>query len=139
MTLYLKFEPHSYYMGFAVMDTATAYKRLPDGSRQSMALDAWRWHAYTDNGNTYQVGEVRAYTLADVKREIRLYHLKAHDGYGERLARGNIKYLRGELQAERISTQELLDLRYYYELGYIGPSDVELLEAAGVPEFEGVK
>jgi hypothetical protein len=43
-----------------------------------------------------------------------------------------LEYLRGELRAQRISYGELADLQ---ELApYIDPGDVELLEAAGVPE-----
>lgn len=44
-----------------------------------------------------------------------------------------LEYLRGELRAERISTGELIELQGLAE--YIDPGDVELLEAAGVPEF----
>lgn len=44
-----------------------------------------------------------------------------------------LDYLRDELQADRISYDELAELQ---ALVYaIDPSDVELLEAAGVPEF----
>jgi hypothetical protein len=43
-----------------------------------------------------------------------------------------LEYLRGELQAERISYGELAELQSLAE--YIDPSDVELLEAAGIPE-----
>lgn len=46
---------------------------------------------------------------------------------GERL-----EYLRGELRAERISYGELAELQSLAE--HIAPGDVELLEAAGVPE-----
>lgn len=46
--------------------------------------------------------------------------------------RARLEYLRGELRAERISYGELLDLQAMADL--IDPSDVELLEAAGVPE-----
>lgn len=45
-----------------------------------------------------------------------------------------LEYLRGELRAERISYGELLELQNLTHV--IDPSDVELLEAAGVPEFE---
>ncbi len=48
-------------------------------------------------------------------------------------AKRHLEYLRKELRAERISTMELLDLARLAE--YIEPGDVELLEAAGVPEF----
>ncbi len=43
-----------------------------------------------------------------------------------------LEYLRGELQAERISYGELAELQSLAQ--YIKPGDVELLEAAGVPE-----
>lgn len=44
-----------------------------------------------------------------------------------------LEYLRQELRAERISYGELAELQSLAE--YITPDDVELLEAAGVPEF----
>ena len=43
-----------------------------------------------------------------------------------------LEYLRGELRAERISYGELVELETLVE--FIEPGDVELLEAAGVPE-----
>ena len=46
-----------------------------------------------------------------------------------------LEYLRGELRAERISLEELLELQSLAE--HIEAGDVELLEAAGVPEFAG--
>jgi len=44
-----------------------------------------------------------------------------------------LEYLRGELNAERISTGELIELQSL--VSHIAPGDVQLLEAAGVPEF----
>lgn len=44
-----------------------------------------------------------------------------------------LEYLRGELRAARISCSELMELQSLAE--HIKPGDVELLEAAGVPEF----
>ena len=44
-----------------------------------------------------------------------------------------LEYLRGELRAERISYGELAELQGLVE--HIDAGDVELLEAAGVPEF----
>jgi hypothetical protein len=44
-----------------------------------------------------------------------------------------LEYLRGELRAECISYGELSELQGLAE--HIEPGDVELLEAAGVPEF----
>src|SRR5688500_7698664 len=46
-----------------------------------------------------------------------------------------LEYLRGELRAERISLGELAELADLAE--HIEPGDVELLEAAGVPERGG--
>lgn len=45
-----------------------------------------------------------------------------------------LEYLRGELRAERISLDEIHELQHYKP--YIDADDVELLEAAGVPEHE---
>ena len=45
-----------------------------------------------------------------------------------------LEYLREELRNERISYGELAELESLTQ--YIGPGDTELLEAAGVPEFE---
>ena len=44
-----------------------------------------------------------------------------------------LEYLRGEIQAERISQGEVCELESLKE--YIDKDDVELLEWAGVPEF----
>ncbi len=47
-------------------------------------------------------------------------------------AKKRLEYLRKELQAERISYEELSELQSLKR--HIDPSDVELLEAAGVKE-----
>lgn len=44
-----------------------------------------------------------------------------------------LEYLRGEINAERISMSELAELADL--IPYIEPGDVQLLEWAGVPEF----
>ena len=44
-----------------------------------------------------------------------------------------LEYLRGEIEAERISYGEIAELQSLAE--YIEPGDVVLLEWAGVPEF----
>ena len=46
-----------------------------------------------------------------------------------------LEYLRGELRGERISYGELHELQGYGETGHIPADDVELREAAGLPEF----
>lgn len=45
-----------------------------------------------------------------------------------------LEYLRNELRNESISWSELHELQSLTQ--YIDPNDVELLEAAGVPEFK---
>ena len=50
--------------------------------------------------------------------------------------RSRLEYLRGELQAERISYGELSELQSYGERGLIPAFDVELREAAGLPEYD---
>ncbi len=49
-----------------------------------------------------------------------------------------LEYLRGEINAERISYGEIAELQSLTE--YIDPSDIQLLEWAGVPEkrFRGL-
>jgi len=49
------------------------------------------------------------------------------------LLRDRLEYLRGELRNGQISYGEIAELQSYSD--YIGKDDVELLEAAGVPEF----
>jgi hypothetical protein len=48
--------------------------------------------------------------------------------------RARLEHLRTEIRAERISYGEIAELESLAE--YIEPGDVELLEAAGVPEFQ---
>ena len=51
----------------------------------------------------------------------------------EKELKHRLEYLRGEIRAEGISLDELIELQSLAP--YIEPNDVELLEAAGVPEF----
>jgi hypothetical protein len=46
--------------------------------------------------------------------------------------KNRLEYLRGEIKAKRISYGELAELQSLAK--HIEPGDVELLEAAGVPE-----
>jgi hypothetical protein len=48
-------------------------------------------------------------------------------------AKERLEYLRGEIEAERISYEEISELQSLAE--FIEPDDVLLLEWAGVPEF----
>lgn len=47
--------------------------------------------------------------------------------------KNRLEYLRGELRAERISYEEILELETL--VPYMESGDTELLEAAGVPEY----
>jgi hypothetical protein len=119
MSMHLEFEPHAWYMGFAIKKPTNGWP-------------TWLWTAYTDNGNTYRIDEVEAKTLEELREKIRDYHLKRRTGYGERIAARRLEYLRGELRGERISYGELAELQGLAP--YINDDDVELLEPAGVPE-----
>jgi hypothetical protein len=58
------------------------------------------------------------------------------NAFAVRKAKLRLQYLRGELRGERISYGELNELQSLKK--HIAPDDVELLEAAGVPEhFKG--
>lgn len=48
-----------------------------------------------------------------------------------------LEYLRGEIEAERISYGEIAELQNLAE--HIDPGDVVLLEWAGVPEHDGAE
>lgn len=122
MSMHLEFEPHAWYMGFAIQKTGIDKNDITD----------YPFNAYIDNGNTYMIDEVHGATLAEVKENVREYHLCKHNGYGERIARRRLEQLRTALQSENISYSELAELWKLHE--YIASDDVELLEAAGVPE-----
>ncbi len=63
MSMYLNFETHSWYMGFAI-------EKDPLSSPES----SWKWTGLTDDGNTYQIIEFNADTLRDLKQQIRDYY-----------------------------------------------------------------
>jgi len=52
----------------------------------------------------------------------------------EAVNKHRLEYLRSQINAESISTWEIVELESLTE--YIEPGDVQLLEWAGVPEFE---
>lgn len=63
----INFEPHSWYMGFAIGKYGTATPRVK--------LDI-PYFAVIDNGNTYRIDEIEAKTLKELKQLIRQYHGK---------------------------------------------------------------
>ncbi len=122
MSMHLDFDPHSWYMGFAI-------------KRQRLCLNKKVWFtydAYTENGNTYRIDRIMGSSVEDLKKQIRVYHLTKRNGYGERIARRRLEELRVELRGERLSYGELAELASL--VYYIDADDVELQEAAGVEE-----
>lgn len=79
MSMYLEFEPHSWYMGFAIEDNRK--------NHWAKIGKEDKWNAYTDNGNTYMVDTCGGATLAELKQQIRQYHIRHKNGYGERLTK----------------------------------------------------
>lgn len=63
----------------------------------------------------------------------RMYSQTFVDAYRVEFIRLRLEYMRTQLRAEKISYGELVELQGLAE--HIEPGDVELLEAAGVPEF----
>lgn len=47
-----------------------------------------------------------------------------------------LEYLRGQLRSERLSYDNIAELAYLAQFGFIPAEDTELLEAAGVPEHD---
>lgn len=70
MSLYINFEPHSWYRGFAIKERATDNKGVAQDMRE------YTWQAVTDNGNTYRIDEINAYTLKELKQRITNYRSK---------------------------------------------------------------
>jgi hypothetical protein len=70
MSLHLTFEPHSWYMGFAIRTPQTLFFDNEE--------PAPYWLAYTDDGNTYRVIELHAATLAELRHRIRDWHRRGN-------------------------------------------------------------
>lgn len=92
------------------------------------AVTEAHYEKWSERKQPTKVGEYR-----QIKRGYRFVELK-----GAKLAQARAKrleYLRGELRAERISYGEISELQSLAE--YIPADDVELREAAGLPEDGG--
>ncbi len=122
MSMYVEFDPHSWYMGFAIKD-----------DRKSIECDE-PWQAFTADGNTYSIVTLGGGVLDELKYRIRQYHLEQHNGYGERIAKHRLDYIRGELVNERISYGELAELEQLKD--YIADDDIELLQAIKLDEVK---
>lgn len=81
MSLHLDFEPHSWYKGFAIR------KWDGDGYLPHFNANSYKWEAYTDNGNTYRIGELSADTLKELKQKITAYHkaIAERDAYNRKM------------------------------------------------------
>lgn len=76
MSLYLNFEPHSHYMGFAIRDNRTEGHDQQGLERSLDNDEGHRWSGYTDNGNTYRVDELHADTLRELRGQIKQYRAR---------------------------------------------------------------
>ena len=54
---------------------------------------------------------MQLFYLKELKQRIRNYHLKAYNGYGERIAKRRLAYLQEEITQERISYGEMAELQ----------------------------
>lgn len=70
MSLYIDFEPHSRYKGFAIK------KRDVDNAGVAGDNREYKYSGYTDDGMTYRVIEFNAYTLKELKQKITDYRSK---------------------------------------------------------------
>jgi len=68
MSMYLNFEPHSWYKGFAIKKRTLERDVVKD-----TPINYYLWQAYADNGNTYGIDRVFAPTLKELKQKITEY------------------------------------------------------------------
>lgn len=90
-------------------------------------LNAFENWMVKSNIQTIEDGAASATIIATVKAN-------GYPTVAEAVAKARLEYLRGELDGECISYGEIAELQSLTE--YIDAGDVQLLEAAGVPEFE---
>lgn len=67
MSLYIEFELHSWYKGFAIKRNDSYWANIGKEDK---------WEAYTDNGNTYSIDTVGGSTLKELKKQITEYRSK---------------------------------------------------------------
>lgn len=126
--------PVRYWVRVDRDDASRTYLGPYQGPSDTLRRDAAAWR---DNFPSYEVAIVSG---PDVDRDVREWErVTNHPRGGPRYfppvdVAARLEYLRGEIRAERISWGELYELQTL--AAYIDRSDVELLEAAGVPESE---
>lgn len=74
MSLYINFEPHSWYKGFAIKNNKVS--GYDDFNLENKPIDGFKYSAYTDDGNTYSIIERHADTLKELKQLISEYRSK---------------------------------------------------------------
>lgn len=76
MSLHLEFEPHSWYMNFAIKNNREQRRDQSNLERPIANDEGFKWSAYTDNGMNYQIVEFHADTLKQLKSQIKDYTVK---------------------------------------------------------------
>lgn len=71
MSLYINFEPHSYYKDFAIQK-----RTLEKNVNANTPINYYLWQAYTDDGMTYRIINKHAKTLKKLKQLITDYRTK---------------------------------------------------------------
>lgn len=131
-----------YIMWLSADDTYT-WAHKPGAAWPGSVVSGWRLRVQVDsNGLCDYFVETNPTDISAELEAIIDDHLPAHlrhlwpswgqPTFEERRAADRLEYLRKELRAERISYDELHELQSL--VAFIKPDDVELLEAAGVPE-----
>lgn len=71
MSLHLEFDPHSWYMGAAIRDNSATDRK---GGNTWTNIQPKRWSAYYLNGMSGYIVEFEAYTLRELKQQIKDWH-----------------------------------------------------------------
>ncbi len=66
MSLHLEFEPHSWYMGFAI-------KKIRHDIFRRHYITKYTWYGVANNGMTGYIDTLEAETLKDLKKQIKEY------------------------------------------------------------------
>lgn len=83
MSLHIEFEPHSYYMGFAIQHNPEEKLITQNGYSNN-----YKWQAYTDDGMYYTIVHLKSDSLAELHEKIKDYHLKCNNWYAEQIQQG---------------------------------------------------
>lgn len=74
MSMYVEFEPHSWYMGAAIkQNKSVLYERL-NGN-----WNASKWSGYLENGWNYTIIEFEADSLKEIRQQIKRYRIQENE------------------------------------------------------------